>query len=284
MKQLLVKFYHLNTMGRIEGPPLAGILMLAGAMYAIAALPGNILLSALFMAIFCMNYVYLVNGVTDVKEDAINSPHRPLSRGVIGIKEAKIYVQILFVLTIIYPFFTHDTWIERGVVWFILFLGYIYSCPPVRFKRIPPLATIYLVANFNLPIVLGYWMATSSTESPPFLLSTIFLFFANMPLKDYGDREGDKKVGVNNWVTVAGGTKNLLIIASVISVLGSIVCYFVLPAQMNHRLFFVLLPLLPALNILVHKLTGMDMDQMFTRGVRALILLGISYVVAGLLL
>lgn len=284
MRKLLVKFYHLNTMGRIEGPPLAGILLLAGAMYAISSLPGNILLAALFMAIFCMNYVYLVNGVTDVKEDAINSPERPLSRGLVGIQEAKKYVNLLFVLTIIYPFFIHNTWMERGVVWFILFLGYIYSCPPVRFKRIPPLATIYLVANFNLPIILGYWMATASTQSPPFLLSTVFLFFANMPLKDYGDRVGDKEAGINNWVTVAGGTKNLLAITSALSVLGSIVCYFVLPAQMEHRLFFTLLPLMPALNIVVHTLTGMDMDQMFTRGVRALILLALMYVIAGLFL
>jgi 4-hydroxybenzoate polyprenyltransferase len=265
-------------MGRIEGPPLAGILVLAGAVF-IDPLPSiPVFIAACCMAVFCMNYVYLVNGVTDVKEDAINSPHRPLSRGVISVSEGWGYTWLLFGITLIYPLLIHTTWAERILVWIILGLGYIYSCPPVRFKRFPPLATLYLVVNFNLPLVLGYWMASGTTDWPPFLLSTVLLFLANMPLKDYGDRVGDEKAGVKNWVQVIGGTQRLLLFTSLLSVLGAVVCYYGLPLDLPHRWLFVGLPLLPALNIGIHRLMGWNMDQMFTHGVRTLIVLATVYV------
>lgn len=278
MHRSLIKFYHLNTMGRIEGPPMAGLLLLAGAAFILPTPLTSILLAGFCMFFICMNYVYLINGVTDVKEDAINSPDRPLSRGVITVKEGWWYSQILFVATLIYPFFVHDNWAERILVWIILLMGYFYSCPPVRFKRIPVLATIYLVINFNLPIVLGYWMATDTRTIPPFILSTFFLFLANMPLKDYGDRKGDAKAGISNWVQVAGGTKNLLVLCTFISILGAILCFFTLPPNLSHRSLWIFLPLLPALNIGIHQVLDWNMDQMFTRGVRALIVGALFFV------
>ncbi len=279
MTTFLTRFYHLNRMGRIEGPPMAGILVLAGAAFAAPSLPSNTLLAAFCMYFFCMNYVYLVNGVTDVREDAINSPDRPLASGAIDIKTARIYVNLLFMATVIYPFFVHDSWPERMLVWTILLMGYFYSCPPVRFKRNPPLATLYLVINFNLPIVLGYWMATDTFDIPPFLLSTALLFLANMPLKDYGDRLGDAEAGISNWVSLAGGTRQLLTLSIILSVSGALACYFLLPDQLLYRWLFVALPLLPALNILLHKASGLNMDQMFTHGVRTLMVLATLFTV-----
>jgi 4-hydroxybenzoate polyprenyltransferase len=279
MEKLLKKFYYLNTMGRIEGPPMAGMLLLAGAVFVSPQLSLNIVLAAFCMFFICMNYVYLINGVTDTAEDSINSPERPLSKGVITVREGWIYCQILFGLTVIYPFFLHNSWAERSLVWIILLMGYFYSTPPVRFKRIPILATIYLVINFNLPIILGYWMASESTVLPPFILSTVFLFLANMPLKDYGDRLGDEQAGIKNWVQVAGGTRQLLRLSIGISLLGAIVCFFALPQDLKFRWLWVLLPLLPALNITFHQLLGFNMDKMFTHGVRSLILGAVVFVV-----
>lgn len=98
-----IKFWHLNRMGRIEGPPLSGLLILASAALSGADLTASVWLAALAMAAICMNYVYLVNGVTDVAEDRINSPHRPLARGDITLRAGWIYVHILFALSVIYP-------------------------------------------------------------------------------------------------------------------------------------------------------------------------------------
>lgn len=270
-------------MGRIEGPPLSGILLLCGTAYVTSYINLNIWMAATLMVAVCMNYVYLVNGVTDIEEDSINSPDRPLAKGLISKSLAVKYVWILFVLTIIYPFIFHSNWFERSLVWIILVMGYFYSNPPVRFKRFPPLATLYLVTNFNLPIVLGYCMANKEIALPPYLLSTILLFLSNMPLKDYGDRVGDEQAGVLNWVKLAGGTNSLLIISSSISLLGAVICYFLLP-EMKFRNLFVLLPLLPFFNISIHKLFGLNMDKMFTRGVRLLILLGIIFILVNLFL
>ena len=275
---MLNKFYHLNRMGRIEGPPLAGILLLAGCVLASQEINQSVWIASFFMVAICMNYVYLVNGVTDIEEDSINSPNRPLAAGVISLELATKYVWLLFGLTVIYPFFVHDKWIEIVMVWAILLMGYFYSNPPVRFKRFPPLATLYLVVNFNLPLIIGYNMTTESFQLPPFLLSTLFLFLSNMPLKDYGDRDGDEQAGVMNWVKLAGGTSQLLFLSSTISIIGAVCCYFLLPT-IAYREMFILLPLLPFLNIIFHKVLSLNMDEMFTRGVRSLIVLGGIFIV-----
>lgn len=270
---IAVKFWHLNRMGRIEGPPLSGLLILAAAALSGAGLTLEIWAAALAMAAICMNYVYLVNGVTDVAEDSINSPQRPLARGDISVRAGWIYVTILLALTIIYPFFLHDTWQQRIMVWIILGMGYFYSMPPVRFKRFPPLATIYLTINFNLPLIIGYQMATGLADFPPYLLATVALFLANMPLKDYGDRKGDIETGMGNWVQVLGSAPRLLLLSSFLSLAGAAACFWLLPDLGAFRPIFALLPLFPAVNILLHKALNWDMDQMFTRGVRSLIAL-----------
>ncbi len=185
---------------------------------------------------------------------------------------------MLFVLTMVYPLFLHNTWYQRILIWIVLAMGFFYSCPPVRFKRIPPLATVYLVINFNIPIVIGYQMATGLSDFPPYLLSTTALFLANFPLKDYGDREGDLKVGMGNWVGLLGSAPNLLILSSILSISGAVTCFFLLPDLGSIRWIFVLLPLVPAANILFHKVMGLNMDRMFTHGVRMLILLCIIVV------
>ena len=271
VRTFLAKFWHLNRMGRIEGPPLAGLLILAAAALSGAGITLDIWLAAVAMTAICMNYVYLVNGVTDVAEDSINSPQRPLARGDITVKEGWLYVHLLFALSIIYPFFLHDTWSQRIMVWIILAMGFFYSMPPVRFKRFPPLATIYLTINFNLPLIIGYQMATGHTDWPPYLLATVALFLANMPLKDYGDRQGDMETGMGNWVQIVGSAPRLLLLSSLLSLAGAVACYVLLPDLGQYRLVYALLPLMPAANILIHKAFGWDMDQMFTHGVRSLI-------------
>jgi 4-hydroxybenzoate polyprenyltransferase len=273
IRSLLVKFWHLNRMGRIEGPPLAGLLILAAAALSGADLTLSVWVAALAMTAVCMNYVYLVNGVTDVAEDSINSPQRPLARGDVTVKEGWFYVHLLFALSIIYPLFLHDTWSERIMVWIILAMGFFYSMPPVRFKRFPPLATIYLTINFNLPLIIGYQMATGHTGLPPYLLATVALFLANMPLKDYGDRQGDMETGMGNWVQIVGSAPRLLLLSTALSVAGAVFCYFLLPDLGQYRLVYALLPLMPTANILIHKAFAWDMDQMFTHGVRSLIVL-----------
>lgn len=273
INSVFIKFWHLNRMGRIEGPPLSGLLILAAAALSGRLLTPEIWVAALAMAAICMNYVYLVNGVTDVAEDSINSPHRPLARGDITMRAGWIYVHILLVLTLIYPLWLHPTWPQRIMVWIILAMGFFYSMPPVRFKRFPPLATIYLTINFNLPIVIGYQMATGSNGWPPYLLATVALFLANMPLKDYGDRKGDAEAGVSNWVQIVGSAPRLLLFSTVLSVAGAVASFLFLPNLGPSRPIFALLPLFPAANIWLHKLLGWDMDQMFTRGVRSLIVL-----------
>jgi len=279
----LVRFWHLNRMGRIEGAPMGGILMLFGAILGAGTISLEVGLAAFALTAIAMNYVYLVNGVTDVEEDRLNSPNRPLARGDVTVREGTIYVNVLLALGVIYPFFLHPTWSQRGMVWLILGMGVIYSLPPIRFKRFPPLATIYLVINFNLPIVLGHQLSGAEGALPPYLIATLLLFLANMPLKDIGDATGDAEAGIANWSNWLS-QRGLMIMASSLSVIGAVVSWFFMPGLGTMRWAYAALVLLPAANIAVHLVLGLDRKELFTRGVRGLMLLCTVIVVVGIIL
>jgi len=265
------KLWHLNRMGRIEGAPMAGVLVAVGAVLSGGSLSWQVALAAFAMAAVTMNYVYLVNGVTDVEEDRINSPDRPLSTGAVTVSEGWAYVNTLLAIGVVYPFFLHPTWSQRVMVWALLAMGYLYSVPPVRFKRWPPLATLYLVVNFNLPIVLGHQVAGGAEALPPYLFATVALFLANMPLKDIGDSEGDAQVGLANWSNWLG-QPGLLWMSSGLSLAGALATFVVLEDLGPMRWGLTLLVLLPAANVVSHVLIGLDRKELFTRGVRGLIL------------
>jgi 4-hydroxybenzoate polyprenyltransferase len=268
----LVRFWHLNRMGRLEGAPMAAILVLLGSVLGTGTVTIKVLFAALAMGAIAMNYVYLVNGVTDVDEDSVNSPNRPLVRGDVGMREAKIYVNVLLALGVLYPFFLHSTWSERAIVWIILAMGVFYSLPPVRFKRYPPAATIYLVINFNLPIVLGHEVSGAPGLLPPYLFATVALFLANMPLKDIGDAKGDAEAGIANWSNWLS-QRGLMTMSAGLSVVGAAISAFVLADLGPMRWAYSALVLLPALNVAVHLLLKLDRKELFTRGVRGLIVL-----------
>ena len=277
---MLAKFWHLNRMGRIEGAPMGGILVLFGAVLSSGGVSLEVALAALAMGAITMNWVYLVNGVTDVDEDRVNSPDRPLSRGDVTLREGWIYVGILFVLGVLYPFFLHPSWPQRMMVWTILGMGFFYSIPPVRFKRSPPAATIYLVINFNLPIVIGHQLSGAPQDLPPYLFATVALFLANMPLKDIGDSAGDAAAGLANWSNWLG-QGGLLAMSGGLSIVGAVATTIVLVDLGDIRFAYAALVLLPVVNILVHLVAGLGRDQLFTRGVRGLIVIVAVVVLVG---
>lgn len=178
----------------------------------------------------------------------------------------------------------HPTWAQRGMVWLILFMGVIYSLPPIRFERYPPLATIYLVINFNLPIVIGHQLSGAEGAVPPYLIATVLLFLANMPLEDIGDAQGDAEAGNANWANWLG-QRGLMALASGLSVAGAIASWcFLAELDPPARWLYSALPLAPGLNVAVHLLLGLDRKELFTRGVRGMIALCTVIVIVGLVL
>lgn len=280
LKRALTSFWYLNRMGRPEGPIMGGLLVLVGGLLAVGHIRATTLLAGVALTTITLNYVYQVNAITDLEEDRINSPSRPLVRGVITVRAANIYVTILFALSVLYPFWLHPTWSQRAMVWTLLALGFFYSVPPFRFKRWPVLATLYLVVNFNLPLILGHQIAGGEGALPPYLPATALLYLANMPLKDLRDSGGDKAAGVGNWADWLGQTR-LLALCSALSVAGAIAAVFLLPTLGAARFAFAAVVLLPAVNIAVHVIFRINRHDLFTRGVRTLIAICALVVIGG---
>lgn len=107
---------------------------------------------------------------------------------------------------------------------------------------------------------------------PKYLPATILLFLANMPLKDLRDSGGDAAAGVGNWADWLGQTR-LLLLCSGLSLAGSLSATLLLSQDGWIRYLFAGVVLLPAINIAVHVLFGIDRHDLFTRGVRFLILI-----------
>jgi 4-hydroxybenzoate polyprenyltransferase len=171
----------------------AGI-TLNSLLYAIIAL-----LSIAAIAAFSYGY----NQLTDLDEDRINAPHRPLVTGELSINECKVFLTILFLISVV------PLLILGRILAFVLMLvgpvfsGVVYSRWRVKSTLIKPFFVAY---GWSFVPVIAY-SAVTNKISPlfyvfiPFFLSLMFL---TTTMGDLRDIEGDKDNEVRTLPVVFG--------------------------------------------------------------------------------
>ncbi len=175
-------------------------------------------LNLILATFFSITGVYGLNKLTDIKEDAINSPER--ARYIKG-KEKIFSLFLLFSFALSLLLGTLQDWLCVPILLFPLFTGVIYSVRVL--PNLPRLKDI--TGTKNLAIALTW--SVCSTFLPAIcipknyftLIVFIFYFFftkscINSLLFDIRDIEGDKISGVITIPVVFGRqkTKNLLLI------------------------------------------------------------------------
>ncbi len=195
-------------------------------LYAIAvdALPGTGLADGLgnlawtLLAGFCVNvYIVGVNQLEDVEIDRVNKPYLPLAAGELSIAAARRVVAVAGVVPVVLAL-TQGA-VELVAVLAGLAVGTAYSCPPLRLKRFPALASLSITAVRSLVVNLG--VALHFTRSlgdggwsvpEPVWALTLFVIpfsFAIAILKDVPDAEGDRRFRIATFTLRLGAARVL---------------------------------------------------------------------------
>jgi len=174
------------------------------------------------LALLCGNgFIVGINQIYDVEIDKVNKPYLPIAAGELSLPMAWAFCLATAFggATIVALNFGP---LITSLYTFGLFLGTIYSVPPLRLKRfaLPAFMIIATVRGFLLNF--GVFHATRAALrlpfvwSPPVLFITIFVtVFATAiaVTKDLADIDGDKKFGIETFTTKMG-VKNVSYIGS----------------------------------------------------------------------
>jgi 4-hydroxybenzoate polyprenyltransferase len=175
----------------------------------------------------------VLNQWTDLENDKINKPTRPLPAGEVTVGETIVYFTILYLASLASAWFVtplrgrveglvaeHECFVIAGAgALFTLF----YSCPPVRTKRWawPAQITIAIPRGCLLKVCGWSCVGTVLADLEPWYIGGVFMAFllGASATKDFSDMKGD----------AAAGCKTLPVRYGVRSAAYQIAPFFVLP-------------------------------------------------------
>jgi 4-hydroxybenzoate polyprenyltransferase len=181
---------HLRTFGSFESLPLGKL-----------AVAGGLLVAALtYAAVFAI----VTNNITDLEADRISNPDRPLVRGTVDKRSYLVAGIFALVWALVIAACTHV-----ALLWGILGISagyYVYSCPPLRLKRIPIVAKLVIGLNSWIVAVCGFALAGGNPLEFPWIWTVFILvplsFAANFI--DLKDTEGDRATGIATLPVLLG--------------------------------------------------------------------------------
>ena len=204
-------------------PCLAGGVMASGAMQP--TVHDYLMLFALFLLYGPLGtgFSQSVNDYYDLELDRVNEPTRPIPSGRLSEKEAiwnwSIVLVVAVVLSTVLGIHIGG---QRGIV-FVgcllagLFVGYIYSAPPLKLKKNILLSAPAVGLSYGF---ITYLSANALfSEIRPEVLGlagmNFFMAVALIIMNDFKSTEGDAKGGMKS-LTVMIGPKNTFLVAFII--------------------------------------------------------------------
>lgn len=171
----------------------------------------------------------IINDIYDIEIDKINRPERPIPRGDITIKEAKILYGVTLgiglILSIIHSLIVDLLFINVIIAAFFGFIGWLYAAYG---KKSGFLGNIIVSVSFSIGLIYGAIL--NGLEIPwyiYFFFTTAFsLLMAREIIKGCEDIEGDRKEGVKTLAIKLDVKKATLISAAFD---GIAIIFFILP-------------------------------------------------------
>ena len=212
-KQAFWKFLRPHT---IRGTILGSLAVTSKALLENPALIdwGLIPRAALgLLALLCGNgYIVGINQIYDVEIDAVNKPFLPIAAGEMSPGVAWFLCVALAATGLGITTLNFGSLISKLYA-FGLFLGTVYSVPPLRLKR-SAIAAFLIIAtvrgfllNFGVYHAVRAALGLQFQWSPPITFITCFVtVFATVIAitKDLPDVEGDRKYGIDTFATRLG--------------------------------------------------------------------------------
>jgi 4-hydroxybenzoate polyprenyltransferase len=152
-------------------------------------------------AIAAFSYGY--NQLTDLDEDRINAPHRPLVTGELSVKECKIFLTGLLMLSTIPLLLT-----SRFIALALMLLGPVFSGVTYSLWRVKSTIGKPFFVAFGWSFVPLIAYSTVTNEVSPmfvfFLPFFLILMFLTTTMGDLRDVAGDVENGVRSFPVVFG--------------------------------------------------------------------------------
>lgn len=212
--------------------------------------------------------VYVFNALTDVDEDRIDHPSRPLASSSVSLSDA----WSIFVASIAIGFVT-SLFVGVPCLIFVLssfLLGVAYSHPSIRAKRRFPLKVAVSVAGAFIVSLCG-GIVGGNLDGAVYFSAIFFGLFAmvTLLLGDLSDVRGDTIAGVKSLPVVIGERNSIILISFIPLLIASIGVAFFRMANLN-PLFPVLIVVIAAYSSLnIISLLGRYDDYEFVRKVKS---------------
>jgi len=193
----------------------------------------------------------VINDIYDLEIDKINRPERPIPRGSITLKQAKllyfIYLFCGILLSILNTIIFNLSLLNLVLALFFGFIGWVYA---KWGKKSGFLGNLVVGISFSIGLIYGALL--NSILIPPYILyffiTAFSLLMAREIIKGCEDIEGDKKQGVKT-LAIKIGIKNSRNVALIFSLLAII--FFVLPLLTNifNRFLFIIFMILGLIEV-----------------------------------
>lgn len=218
MNRIIIKTTGFFKLYRIDVPIIIFLGTFAGRTFT-TGFNMSVIYEALFLSLFPYNFVYTLNSITDVTEDSINKPERPIPSGLISLKEAIYWLFFLTFISVCGISMIYSG-IELFLAFLILFLGFSYSLPPLSLKKRAVLAPVITGWGVMHPLFI-----TGGRELLLFSISIMFHAVGTTSLKDLSDDLGDTVAG-RKTVSLLKGTRTVVTISTICNILSIIVFQF----------------------------------------------------------
>jgi len=254
MMKMLITLWKFSRPHTIIGTSLSisALFVIALEVTSFQIIPIGSFILALIACLAGNVYIVGLNQIEDVEIDRVNKPDLPIPAGQLSLPAARIIVAVSGILSLGLAF-TQGIYLIL-VVSISLFLGTLYSLPPVRLKRYPFWAAFSILTVRGLVINLGIYLyfiniLTHQIYIPIKIWAlTAFIFGFSLMIawfKDIPDVEGDRQFRIITFA-VRLGQKSLFHLGTAflsLLYLGMILAGIVLIPGIN-KPFFVLIHVL----------------------------------------
>jgi homogentisate phytyltransferase/homogentisate geranylgeranyltransferase len=170
-----------------------------------------------FSIVCAFMYSVITNNFADYEIDKISNPGRPLFNATINIEVYQRLAWLFLGLALFYAAIVNFT----TLFLMALFIGnyYLYSIPPIRFKRVPFFSKLAISINALALTMLGFFTITGQVYGVPSIqypsiIFPIYLigFTAMANVIDIKDYLGDKQSGIKTLPVILGLSRAKIVI------------------------------------------------------------------------
>lgn len=185
------------------------LLPLAGGLIGGSKIFNPALLLSALSILSSWTFTLTLNDIYDVDIDRISNPQRPLPSGIC--EEWQLH-EMSFISGLIALGISIIPKTLFHVLTF-LFLGFIYSSPPLRLRKYP-LGSIFIALGSIIGFHAGYFSVSGRWWEGEIIKIIAIIFFAfsfGIIIKDLKDVEGDRAAGVRTFYTMLGKERGLMV-------------------------------------------------------------------------